>query len=237
MDDLLALDGGSSATRWQKRHAKRKTAEARKKLSAIIRAERKADLRKRTKKWRLKWAAEKARRMAAGLPPPSRHTRPRDMSKPQWIDMTGWRFGRLTVLRIAPVSSNGKNHGRRWWVKCDCGSAEKRVAGTNLRQGILQSCGCIKGEKIRAYWSKGEGARKIAERRRLAAAPLSIRLADLRRRIRGGKIRLADSKLISEARRIVLEQEIRIGVRGRRNHAKRPVGLLPAPVGVPPSLN
>jgi len=54
MDDLLALDGGASATQWQKRHAKRKAAEARKKITAIVRAEKKADLKRRLKKWRAK---------------------------------------------------------------------------------------------------------------------------------------------------------------------------------------
>ena len=99
MDDLLALDGGRDATAWQKKHAKRKAREAKIKARRQMRAEAKADLKKRTKKWLAKKAAAKA----AGLPFVN-HTRPRDMSKPQWKDMTGMRFGKLTVLRIAPVS-------------------------------------------------------------------------------------------------------------------------------------
>src|SRR5690348_984653 len=107
MDDLLALDGGSSATQWQKRHAKRKAAEARKKISAVVREERKEDFRKRTKRWRLKWKAEATKRKLVGLNPPSKKGSPRDLIPANFKDMTGWRFGRLLVIRPAPVSRQG----------------------------------------------------------------------------------------------------------------------------------
>lgn len=200
MDDLLALDGGGAATQWQKRHAKRKAAEAKKKLRATMRAEAKADLKKRL----IKWRAKKAAAIAAGMPF-AKKTKPRDMRKPQWIDMTGWRFGRLTVVRVAPVSKNGGQRCRRWWVKCDCGHAEHLVNGTNLRQGLAKSCGCLKREVNRATVK-----RRTADRAKLLAAPLSIQLAELRHRVYHGKpIARRYSKLLSAVRRILVKDEVR----------------------------
>lgn len=55
----------------------------------------------------------------------------------QLMDMTGQRFGGLTVLR------RGENRGIlvRWVCLCDCGS-ETLVGAKNLRHGKAQSCGC-----------------------------------------------------------------------------------------------
>lgn len=61
------------------------------------------------------------------------------------IDLTGQRFGRLTV--IERVASNNSN--ARWKCLCDCGK-ETGVLGTTLRRGESQSCGCIRSE----YWRK-----------------------------------------------------------------------------------
>lgn len=61
------------------------------------------------------------------------------------IDMTGRRFGRLVVVRKSPEP-------RKWLCKCDCG-AEKLVAGSNLRNGSVRSCGCLAAE-----WSKSLGS-------------------------------------------------------------------------------
>lgn len=35
------------------------------------------------------------------------------------IDLTGQRFGRLTVLRL---DKENRNQQRTWWVRCDCGA-------------------------------------------------------------------------------------------------------------------
>lgn len=212
MDDLLALDGGNAATQWQKRHAKRKARETKLKARREMRAEAKVDLKKRTQKWLVKWKAEAAANKAAGLPLPSRHGRPRDIRRPQWIDMTGWRFGRLTVIRIAPVSKNGKQHCRRWWVKCDCGHAEHLVSGTCLRQGIARSCGCLKSEAVRTA-----AAKKRAERNRLRAEPLSRQIAELRHRIVShSRVIRADAKLLTAVKAVLVEVEISQGVRKPR---------------------
>lgn len=57
-------------------------------------------------------------------------------------DLTGRRFGRLTVERMAGTSANG----RRARCKCDCGSV-KIVAASALIHGRSKSCGCLRREK------------------------------------------------------------------------------------------
>lgn len=52
------------------------------------------------------------------------------------IDLTGQRFGRLTVVERAP------NRGRTYWTcRCECGADVEASAG-NLRSDRTQSCGC-----------------------------------------------------------------------------------------------
>ena len=59
------------------------------------------------------------------------------------IDLTGQRFGRLTVIKEC-----GRDKGRSvlWLCKCECGN-EKVVDGRSLRGGRTTSCGCYKKEK------------------------------------------------------------------------------------------
>ena len=60
------------------------------------------------------------------------------------IDLTGQRFGRLTV--IEKVSKN--NESRAYWrCRCDCGN-EVISSEKDLRTGHTQSCGCYCREKI-----------------------------------------------------------------------------------------
>ena len=54
-----------------------------------------------------------------------------------FIDRTGQRFSRLTVLSRAP----SKNRVR-WFCRCDCGK-DTVVTGDNLKSGEVQSCGCL----------------------------------------------------------------------------------------------
>lgn len=55
------------------------------------------------------------------------------------IDLTGKRFGRLTVKYYA---GNDKYRQALWLCRCDCGN-EKIVSGFCLRRGDVHSCGCI----------------------------------------------------------------------------------------------
>jgi hypothetical protein len=58
------------------------------------------------------------------------------------IDLTGHRFGRLTVLHRDPKSIGGQ---ATWVCHCDCGN-EPTVDGCVLRRGESTSCGCYRRE-------------------------------------------------------------------------------------------
>jgi hypothetical protein len=58
---------------------------------------------------------------------------------PAFIDLSGQRFGKLTVSGLAP-----KTIGRLFWLcVCDCGN-EARVSGDALKRSNTKSCGCGK---------------------------------------------------------------------------------------------
>lgn len=61
----------------------------------------------------------------------------------KFVDLTGQRFGRLTVIKRAP------NKGRRtvWLCECDCGT-EKEIRQEDLRSNKTVSCGCYLHERI-----------------------------------------------------------------------------------------
>lgn len=54
-------------------------------------------------------------------------------------DLTGQRFGRLTVVDRA---ENDIHHKARWNCMCDCGK-QVTVVGSNLSKGRTSSCGCL----------------------------------------------------------------------------------------------
>ena len=57
-----------------------------------------------------------------------------------FIDHTGDVFGRLTVIGYA-----GQNRKPAWYCQCECGNITI-AAPSNLRAGIIRSCGCLKTE-------------------------------------------------------------------------------------------
>lgn len=60
-----------------------------------------------------------------------------------FIDLTGQKFGRLTV-----IEKNGhKGEKIAWLCKCDCGNYVT-VTGTGLKSGNTKSCGCLKKEIV-----------------------------------------------------------------------------------------
>ena len=71
-------------------------------------------------------------------------------------DMTGCRFGRLTVLNRAPDKTTGKKPKVMWRCRCDCGN-ETIVTGYALKQGTTVSCGCIdpKNKRWARYGGRG----------------------------------------------------------------------------------
>lgn len=60
-------------------------------------------------------------------------------------DLTGRKFGRLTVMDAAGRTCGGRY---QWRCVCDCGKG-KIAEGTNLKVGNTTSCGCYRLERIR----------------------------------------------------------------------------------------
>lgn len=71
--------------------------------------------------------------------------------KKQYIDMTGKRFGYLTVLRRDGTYKKTKQAA--WLCRCHCGK-EWRVQGYSLRSGDTTSCGCARGGKVKHGMAK-----------------------------------------------------------------------------------
>lgn len=68
----------------------------------------------------------------------------------RFIDLTGQRFGRLTVQRFA---GRPKPTRTMWECLCDCGTI--RIAErSNLKKGSVQSCGCLSREMTIARSTK-----------------------------------------------------------------------------------
>lgn len=65
-------------------------------------------------------------------------------------DLTGQKFGKLTVLRKAEdfVSENGR-HRTAWICQCDCGN-QITVRGDGLKSGSTRSCGCLHEEVMKS---------------------------------------------------------------------------------------
>ena len=59
-------------------------------------------------------------------------------------DLTGQKFGRLTVIRFIPPNER-TTKGYSWWCRCDCGN-EIKAYPFKLKNGMQQSCGCLKEE-------------------------------------------------------------------------------------------
>lgn len=63
------------------------------------------------------------------------------------IDMTGNKYGRLTVLEYAGKKQSGKQYRTTWLCECECGN-KKIIAGAELRRGKTISCGCFHKEMV-----------------------------------------------------------------------------------------
>lgn len=65
-------------------------------------------------------------------------------------DLTGKKFGRLTVLSQAETHREPSGKAVVMWnVRCDCGK-KFVVSGGSLRNGNTQSCGCLNREIVKA---------------------------------------------------------------------------------------
>lgn len=67
----------------------------------------------------------------------------------KFVDLTGQKFGRLTVIERAEdyISPKGQ-HKIRWLCECSCDSHNRIITeAQNLQKGLTQSCGCLFKEK------------------------------------------------------------------------------------------
>ena len=64
----------------------------------------------------------------------------------KFIDLTGERFGRLTVVSRSDRMT--KDHQVQWNCVCDCGTPAI-VRGSNLRNGSATSCGCYRYSQLK----------------------------------------------------------------------------------------
>ena len=65
-------------------------------------------------------------------------------------DLTGQRFGRLTVLERAASTPTGQ---ATWYCRCDCGKVCV-IEGANMRKGNTKSCGCLHKDTARERRTK-----------------------------------------------------------------------------------
>lgn len=78
------------------------------------------------------------------------------MKQCKLIDLTGTKFGRLTVVGRAPTMPYAKG-AACWLCKCDCGG-ERVVVGSGLRRGT-KSCGCLQRESAEKLATHGHARR------------------------------------------------------------------------------
>jgi hypothetical protein len=82
------------------------------------------------------------------------------MPAPNILDMSGQKFGRLTVLARNPKNTSDRK--TNWICRCDCGK-EKITSGKLLRNGHTRSCGCLRSDLMHEIASRPGGV--LARRR------------------------------------------------------------------------
>lgn len=78
------------------------------------------------------------------------------------LNLAGRKYNRLQVISRHPVNSDaGKS---RWYCRCDCG-IECVYAGSDIKSGNVQSCGCFRDDVTVARSTKhGHAPRKYNSR-------------------------------------------------------------------------
>ena len=67
-----------------------------------------------------------------------------------FTDLTGKRFGRLTVVQLHSRASRKPSRQTTWLCKCECGN-EVIIRRGNLQSGNTKSCGCLRTDNKGAY--------------------------------------------------------------------------------------
>ena len=71
---------------------------------------------------------------------------------PRRVDMTGWRFGRLTVVE--------PGRPRHWVCRCDCGQLVERRRRDLVRWGDSSSCGAHRRADVVTYLGAHDRVRR-----------------------------------------------------------------------------
>lgn len=85
----------------------------------------------------------------------------------RFVDLTGRKFNRLTVVKRADsrIKPNGSKV-TQWWCKCDCGNKDLiLVSSGNLVSEHTKSCGCLKAEKSAENGKKLKGKNNFKNKR------------------------------------------------------------------------
>lgn len=78
------------------------------------------------------------------------------IEKKKYVDLTGQKFGRLTVIERAERRTGHGEHAH-WVCMCDCGKVTV-VKSSDLTCGKTKSCGCFREEmKLLAHTTHGDG--------------------------------------------------------------------------------
>lgn len=72
---------------------------------------------------------------------------------PTFKDLTGQKFGKLTVIELSRKVQSGTRERFYWKCQCECGN-EKEIRTDSLTSGRVQSCGCIKKEQDKINLTK-----------------------------------------------------------------------------------
>jgi len=82
------------------------------------------------------------------------------INKEKILDLTGQRFGRLTVLQNAgrKLAIGGKKEYIYWLCQCDCGNTCETTAA-NLKCGNSKSCGCLFDDFMKSKFNDLTGQR------------------------------------------------------------------------------
>ena len=81
------------------------------------------------------------------------------------IDLTGRKFGRLTVIKVSHLekgkSRKGYNVGRLFWLcQCECGNTHATPA-SDLLTGGTTSCGCFREDNLHKFLVEGSTLKNV----------------------------------------------------------------------------
>lgn len=101
------------------------------------------------------------------------------------MDLTGQKYGRLTVVELLPRAPTQAYYAKRYHCTCECGATIETFANA-LRSGRTLSCGCLRRERASVNIKKARAAAPVAPNLKhgLSGTPEWATWADMRKRCR-----------------------------------------------------